>query len=77
MYTERPVPSVVAGTVTLNTSVTVRSWAVPDTDADGADRLNDRSSASDPVVPGLALGDRGVGVAGVRQPDEQLPRPAR
>ncbi len=39
-------PSVDAGTVTLNTSVTVRASAVPDTDADGADRLNDPSSAS-------------------------------
>ena len=46
MYTDRPVPSVDAGTVTLNTSVTVRSSAVPDTDADGAERLNDVSSAT-------------------------------
>ena len=45
MYTDRPVASVVAGTVTLNVSVTVRSSAVASTSADGPDRLNDVSTA--------------------------------
>ena len=46
MYTDRPVASVVAGTVTVNSSVTVRSSAVPVTTADGAERLNELSIAT-------------------------------
>ena len=39
MYTERPVPSVLAGTVTLNVRVTVRGEAVAETVLDGSERL--------------------------------------
>ncbi len=44
MLTDLPVASVVAGTVTLNVRVTVRSSAVAETDEDGAERLNDVST---------------------------------
>ena len=59
MCTDRPVPSVVAGTVTLKTSVTVRSSAVAgDLGATAPDRLNDGSTRADDVVVGRALGRR-------------------
>ena len=45
MWTGTPVPSVDAGTVTLNVSVTVRSSAVPVTSDESADRLNEVSTA--------------------------------
>ncbi len=45
MWTARPVASVVAGTVTVKTRVTVRSSAVATTSAEGPERLNDVSTA--------------------------------
>ena len=45
MLTSSPTPSVVAGTVTLKVSVTVRSSVVAETSDDQSERLNDVSTA--------------------------------